>query len=50
MKEHQPLTLSGVDEKPPKRSPNTYGVLGLFVYSMLTEAGAAIGCKVADFY
>ena len=40
-------TLSGVDEKPDKRSPDIYDHRGFLFYSMLTAPGAVLGYKVA---
>jgi hypothetical protein len=41
------LTLRGVDEKPHKKAPIVKLYRGFLFYSLLTEAGAAIGYKVA---
>ena len=40
-------TLRGVDEKPHKKAPIVKLYRGFLFYSLLTEAGAAIGYKVA---
>jgi hypothetical protein len=47
-KNNEPLTLSGVDEKPQNEAPIVTLYRGFLFYSVLTEAGAAIGCKVGD--
>ena len=44
-----PLTLSGVDEKPQNEAPVRTTYRGFLFYSLLTEPGATIGCKVAAF-
>ena len=40
-------TLRGVDEKPQNEAPIRTTYRGFLFYSMLTEAGATLGCKVA---
>ncbi len=40
-------TLSGVDEKPHKKAPVLRLYRGFLFYSLLTEAGKTLGCKVA---
>ncbi|MEO6329555.1 MAG: hypothetical protein ABIO55_11505, partial [Ginsengibacter sp.] len=40
-------TSSGVDEKPQQKAPILKLYRGFLFYSLLTEAGATVGCKVA---
>ena len=43
-----PPTLSGVDEKPHKRSPDIYRLSGLFVLLHVDRSRLPIGYKVAE--
>ena len=46
----QPLTLSGVDEKPQNKAEIISDYRGFMFYYMLAAPGVFVGCKVAIYF